>query len=641
VDLRATLQLLVDGQKEEAARDAAQNGCFAISLILASLCGPRVFEQAIANYAHAELAAGSPLYTAAVLFSGQVKPIRSVWGGDVLALRTTWHYHLLVILGVRSKGWDRFAVSLGDALSSIGESEAAHVCYLVCGCPLASPARKECRYTLLGLDVASADMALTSERAAWAYEITEAYEWTRQRSNPGGSIDCLQPFKLAYAMLLADFGYETAAAKYLKAVSSEYSSTHGLDQSGPQEPLSFAILSCDKKSVSTALAAFASRLTKGVEYEARDHTAKSSAVRHSKASNSQAKMKTSSALLYANGTTVQARENALPNGPTSTELKHDLRAPPMHPALSSENGTGSHQHPELSDQSPPVALPPRPKSPEARPSTSAPPPFASTPKSVGSNVTSSFETPSVSKSPGDDPSQKATKPKSAPMSAPANLQQSASTPASSGKSTYCMDCRNASVRFGLTGMRLRCSRVEKGFFSFGIRDKMTKWLNPDATQADLGEGMQAYYDEKRKVWVFPGEDPEEVSKPIGPPPTTPAPQAASSAGAPSGGGPVASNSSTSPAPPAANDPLAALMALPNRAPSSFQNKSKSMGAIPPGSSGRLLPPPGMIMMPPGAAPGGGEVSSAKGGAPNAAPVTVMMPPQFAVFTPGPAPATSS
>ena len=169
---------------------------------------------------------------------------------------------------------------------------------------------------------------------------------------------------------------------------------------------------------------------------------------------------------------------------------------------------------------------------------------------------------------------------------------------------------------------------------------MTKWLNPDATQADLGEGMQAYYDEKRKVWVFPGEDPEEVAKPIGPPPTTPAPQAASSAGAPSGGGPVASNSSTSPAPAAANDPLAALMALPNRAPSSFQNKSKSMGATP-GSSGRLLPPPGMIMMRPGAVPGGGEGSSAKGGTPNAAPVTMMMPPQFAVFTPGPATATSS
>jgi hypothetical protein len=36
---------------------------------------------------------------------------------------------------------------------------------------------------------------------------------------------------------------------------------------------------------------------------------------------------------------------------------------------------------------------------------------------------------------------------------------------------------------------------------------------------DLGEGMQAYFDEKNKVWVFPGEDPAEKARPIGLPPT--------------------------------------------------------------------------------------------------------------------------
>jgi Sec23-binding domain of Sec16 len=436
------MQLLVDGKKEDAARDAAQNGCFALSLILASMCGPRVFEQAIVNYAHAELAAGSPLYTATVLFSGQVKPSQALWGADVQTLRRTWHHHLLVILGVRSKGWDRFAVALGDALNSIGESEAAHVCYLVCGCPLASPARKESRYTLLGLDVASSDLTLTSERAALAYEITEAYEWTRHRSNTSGSIDCLQPFKLAYAMLLADFGFENAAAKYLKTVSSEYSSTDALDRDGPQEPLSFAILSCDKKSVSRALARFESRLTKDVDDEVRDRTVKSSSVRRSGTSSAQPRRKSSNeGTFYANGSSVQARETLLPNGPTPTEAKQNLFAPPIHPAFPSENGTRSHHHTELSDQSPPADLPPRAKSPEARPAASAPPPVASTPKSVGSNYTSAFETPIASKSPGDDSSQKSTKPKSAPMSAPANLQQSASTPASSGKSTYGTGCR--------------------------------------------------------------------------------------------------------------------------------------------------------------------------------------------------------
>ena len=90
---------------------------------------------------------------------------------------------------------------------------------------------------------------------------------------------------------------------------------------------------------------------------------------------------------------------------------------------------------------------------------------------------------------------------------------------------------------------------------------MTKWLNPDATKADIGEPMQAYYDEKRKVWVFPGEDPEEKVKPIGPPPTT-------STSVPT--------LAAAPPPPTSNDPVAAMMAPPSRAAIS---KSK-MGAEP-------------------------------------------------------------
>lgn len=115
---------------------------------------------------------------------------------------------------------------------------------------------------------------------------------------------------------------------------------------------------------------------------------------------------------------------------------------------------------------------------------------------------------------------------------------------------------------------------------------MTKWLNPDATQADLGEGMQAYYDEKRKVWVFPGEDPDEKAKPIGPPPTTPMATTAQSVSAPV------------PAP-ATTDPLAAMMAPPKRSPA--LGKSKSAGSppsrLPPGVPGTIMPPGGSASQP--------------------------------------------
>jgi hypothetical protein len=102
--------------------------------------------------------------------------------------------------------------------------------------------------------------------------------------------------------------------------------------------------------------------------------------------------------------------------------------------------------------------------------------------------------------------------------------------------------------------------VEKGFFSFSIKEQMTKWLNPDAVVADTGESMQAYYDDKRKIWVFPGEDPEEKSKPLGPPPISQMTPMQSNAQESTG---AASSKVTQ------HDPLAAMMAPPPRVPSSM------------------------------------------------------------------------
>jgi hypothetical protein len=145
--------------------------------------------------------------------------------------------------------------------------------------------------------------------------------------------------------------------------------------------------------------------------------------------------------------------------------------------------------------------------------------------------------------------------------------------------------------------------VEGSKWGLGIKDKMTKWLNPDATTADLGEGMQAYYDEKRKVWVFPGEDPDEKAKPIGPPPT------------------VIASERTEESPKAPKDPLAAMMAPPQRA-SSFRRTSSLLSQTERGSLASRYPG----MLPPGAAKPPGSLSSLSAGGP---------PPQFTVFKPAP------
>jgi hypothetical protein len=143
-------------------------------------------------------------------------------------------------------------------------------------------------------------------------------------------------------------------------------------------------------------------------------------------------------------------------------------------------------------------------------------------------------------------------------------------------------------------------------WTFGMAQKMTEWLNPEATTADLGEGMQAYYDEDKKVWVFPGEDPAEKARPLAPPPTPMD---------------MTSKAEVKPEPDMATDPLAAMMAPPKRTPALYgrpRGASATPSSLYPGIA-PLMPGIGSIgFNASGAiAPGGGT------------------PPQFMVFKPSP------
>merc|ERR1711988_583332 len=53
-----------------------------------------------------------------------------------------------------------------------------------------------------------------------------------------------------------------------------------------------------------------------------------------------------------------------------------------------------------------------------------------------------------------------------------------------------------------------------------MKSFLIKKFNPDATECALPSNEEkAYYDEDLKRWIFPGDDPAEVAKPLAPPPT--------------------------------------------------------------------------------------------------------------------------
>lgn len=152
---------------------------------------------------------------------------------------------------------------------------------------------------------------------------------------------------------------------------------------------------------------------------------------------------------------------------------------------------------------------------------------------------------------------------------------------------------------------------------WSIGNWLTKKLNPDATQADVGGSLEAYYDEKLKRWIFPGDDPVEAAKPLAPPPTTPVVKE----NQPPAGTPSA----------ASNDPLAMMMAPPSRSTPRSDPLSDLMA--PPSrstpSSGLRGPP----RIPRSHNPMHPSTSSSSGKPPAS---SVSAPPQFVIFQPKPA-----
>lgn len=249
------------GERDDAVDEALASGEFAMALLVASMCGREKYQHAAQQYADKVLMPGSPLHTVAMLLTGQIGSSSS-WGGNPIELCNTWRVHLAAILSNRTDGWNRVVLSLGDRLLELGETHAAHFCYMVCGCSVASPLRPDSRLTLLGCNLVPVDVTLTTSGSIQAYTYTEAYEWAKRRGNSNAAIQSLQPFKLRYAMLLADLGYKQAARRYIDTILECMGATLKDTETSGNAPglLSLSILSADRSGLLTALGHFERRL---------------------------------------------------------------------------------------------------------------------------------------------------------------------------------------------------------------------------------------------------------------------------------------------------------------------------------------------------------------------------------------------
>ena len=220
---------LIRGERDEAVARAVSCKNYALAFLIAAMCDRETYQAVAKEFIDDALQSGTPLHTVSRIFSGSLNPpeigqldrseVSSCWDDDSLNLPQTWHLHLAGILSNRTTGWEHVILALGDRLLQLDEVCPAHFCYMVSGCTITDPSHPMTRMSLVGCDhVVPQDIGLQSRQGIESYERTEAFEWAKRRGNPHAAIPTLQPFKLSYAKLLADYGLVVQAKIYVDSI---------------------------------------------------------------------------------------------------------------------------------------------------------------------------------------------------------------------------------------------------------------------------------------------------------------------------------------------------------------------------------------------------------------------------------------
>mmetsp|Transcript_15205 Transcript_15205/g.31354 ORF Transcript_15205/g.31354 Transcript_15205/m.31354 type:complete len:596 (-) Transcript_15205:105-1892(-) len=587
---------------------------FALALLVAGMCGHETYQTAAKEFCENSLVQGSPLHTVAVMFCApsQVNETSALFG-DADRLQRSWKSHLAGIINNRIPGWESAVLALGDRLGEAGCFEAAHFCYMVSGIPISTPVQRGSKWTLVGCNVSPADVILRTDASIDAFLRTEAYEWAKRRGNANANIKALQAFKALYAVRLVEYGFLEDAMGYAASALECLGEPIRKQTSTivePTKPLGLAVLSTDKRALVAALHVLHNRLqiclqkdlfseesvavnepsTQHITQPTYEESAPTPLLRKPEVVSSpklapeftkQPETQKGQDKNYKNTMPQMfAKQQIEGSGapPASQPDQHpaqSLRAPPQSMPVrlsgleTKTKGKGQGQK-SLPPTTPMLdATPPRSKTGREE---SAPPAFMTQPKTA-------FTTPMAKDHKSRGASSK-TEPRGL---GPEPVASGMETPA---RKTGGVAPAPASAPPNLHKMAQPETPSSGGWLN-GIKSYFTKKLNPDATTADLGGQMEAYFDEKAGRWIFPGDDPTEVPAALAPPPKTPVAEKAESALAPT------------PAP--SNDPLAMMMAPP---PSRLPGGKKAQARVAPvpragaAMTGNTLPPQFAMFKPP-------------------------------------------
>jgi len=611
--------LLLRGKREEAVEEAIACQNFEMALFIASYCKRETYQRVAKLFGDEVLMIGSPLHTIAMSLSGQLRVSTSVggskssyWEGSPEDLCKTWKQHLAAIISNRNFGWDRMVLSLGDRLLNLGEVHAAHFCYMVCGCAISSPQHPESRVTLLGCDhMVRENIGLLTTDGIQAYERTEAFEWAKRRGNSNAVIKSLYPFKLMHAMLLADLGMEDKSRSYLENFRNSVDVVGEESETKVPDNVSLILsrLSTSCGAFSSTLKAFEERLYRKISFEdslepvhtkealeevdksyvtsrtLSGHEKSNVSVENHQDFKSFPKNENDDTFVTAQTNVVDMTAIAAPvesYGIVDEKSRHNStidteKEDKTIDSCIKENNVSMSKETEDTGE----ILKFRGKEEEADESRRGDGDLRDTKTSIAT----------YKNAPESAPTKKSDSMTSIPKS---DSLKADVVHKNTPKESKSLDSKTKKVESAPKSAPATFKSPSSRDWTFGLGKMITERLNPDAKIADVGGEMEAYFDKERKVWVFPGEDPDEKVKPPPPPPTAITPNKPEAS--------ATSNDETK----QKNDPLSTLMAPPQRTPAML-------------SRGNRTATPGMKMTP-GMTPGVNM---------NAA------TPKFAVFQPKP------
>ena len=203
IDDQRIEDLLLKGQREDAARLAVENGDWGLALLISSVCGVELYQAISKQYATSRFTNGSPLHVLSMQFSNQALDYvqrggRSLFQhdgskGSSQSLESSisptrfWKRNLAAILSNKGSDWQEVVRAFGTRIESeLHDMYASHFTFLCSGLLSTRPGSvrtngnssgiNAAQYTLLGCDVGGANAFISNSVSISSFLLTEIVE---------------------------------------------------------------------------------------------------------------------------------------------------------------------------------------------------------------------------------------------------------------------------------------------------------------------------------------------------------------------------------------------------------------------------------------------------------------------------------